>query len=1009
MSHSVYNMQWQHAMELLSALINEENPPPHLDERRKPIASPPVSLYSAFVHSAVLYIRYLSVFRALEDVYDAIIHPQKRKDVRLTLELVMARVMELRRHLLLYSSSQPQALSTPDHVHLEPFLQSMRLPPSALEVPIPRYFTERPEAEEERKRREIVDKLCEENAVMWGTAGQEVGLVSEEMSAQLGLMNRLTREQAIKIIQKNERGRQGAMRARLMKELKEDDARRRLREQGRAPTRDDAAVLIQKTWRGYYARKRAGDEEVEELIFLGLKPSASALSQQTLLSSGPQPPAIPAAALSAAAAAASATSSALPKYEPLVKEQQIRMQRKTRQLDAQLSFSDGLRTLEADIEAEEGEDMKERLWNERYDWWIAEKERTGKYPLDLTDFYAQRYPDSEEAKRADLTAGKKTGAGKAAKKDGKADAKQPAAAKAAKVDKAKDGKGPAGAAAADPNALLLGPSPLVEQLSACVRSYAAVWLGRDESTNPDQQFDVAMAKEALRPLVQKRVQRSVDDRLALYFVNIREKVAEQSAAPGKKGKAKTAKAKQTAKEDTAGSVAASPKAEESKEQISQPQPPSDGAAAASEDGGTARDSAKGKDGGAKGAKAKKCCEGDRLCANLGLQDMTALLIKMNILQALRTATLTLPVSSASPPPATSLRLAALQGDINLVGGVAASALPPVPSPASSAASPPSAAAGGPAYPPHIPPSFQQLRAFFTEQCILPLGSAFVHSTQAAPLRSLLLYGPAGSGKTLVAKSIAHESGSVWFDLSARNVEKKLGTKAEVAKLVHLIFTVARELQPSVLYMDEVDRVFGSAKSKKSAGELSKLRALVLQHAATLERSDRVLIVGCCRNPHSDRVEVKELLDLFGPAAGGKVVLMPLPDYSARRKLWAYFIQQTGLSLTALERGRSFDLDALALTSEGYSAGCIQQAVLSTLPQRRVAKLLELDRGLDSSELITALSQTSYTYKAEYQSNVAWLEQVTGVRDRRKIREAAEQKDRAAQDEDVKAAKPAKKK
>lgn len=1023
MSHSVYNLQWQRAMEQLSHLINEENPPPKFDDKKKPIpvsaiarthrqrrrasddppihttSSPipdlfslcraqaaPITFYEAYVHSASLYLKYLTVFRQLEDSYDQIIHPQKRKDIRLTLELVMARVCQLRHDLLLYSASQPSAFTTPGHCHLEPFLAPLHLSPADLEVPIPRYFTERSDDAEERKKREIVERLCEENAVMWGTAGLEVGLVSEEMTQQLSMMNRLTKEQAIRIIQKNERGRQGAMRARLMKELREEDARKRQREAGQAMTRDSAATLIQKTWRGYWARKRTREEELEELIFLGMKPSPNTTSQQTILTTSQQPVNHPSTNTH------STSSSALPKYDPLVKEYQIRQQRKTRQLDAALAFSDALRTLETELEAVEGDEMKERLWNERYDWWVAEKEKTGQYPLDLTRFYTERYPNSEEAKAAEAAEGKKKGKAKGstpAKAEAKEDKGKAKDAKG-KDDKAKDGKkAPPLEGAVDPNELIVGPSVLVAELSACVRSYAATWLGKDESGNPDQSFDAEMAKAELRPQVERRIQRAVDERLALYFENIREKVAENapSAKKGKAGKGKTKEKKEAGKDEG--------KVEESKEQLSERPASSESSSQAQQS--TSRDD-KGKDGGKAKAAAKKCCEGDKLCSHLTLHDMIALLIKMNILQALPTAALTLPVSAAAPPPATSLRLAALQGDVNLVAGqqAAAALAAASSSSSSSASSPASLSTSTPLY---LEPSFQQLRSFFTERFILPLGSAFVHSTQPSPSHSLLLYGPSGSGKTMVARAIAHESGSVYFDLSARNVEKKLGTKAEIAKLVHLVFTVARELQPAVMVVDEVDRVFGSAKSKKSAGELVKLRALLVQHAQALERNDRVLLIGCCRVPYSERVDVKELLDLFGPP--NHTVLMPLPDFLTRRKLWAYFIQQTGLTLTQLEKNPRFDLTTLALCSEGYTAGAIQQAALSTLPSRRVAKLLEVDRGVDSTELIAALSQTSYVYKGEYERNVAWFEQVSGVKERRKMKELADAKERGAQEEEIK--------
>ena len=273
MSHSVYDREWQHAMERLSGLINEDNPAPRFDDKKKPIAEQPTTFYAAFVHSASLYLKYLATFRSLEECYDGIIQPQKRRDIRLTLELVMARLCQLRADLLLFSSSQPAALATPDHCHLNHFLAAQGMTAAELEVPVPRYFGERSEDDDERKKRELVERLCEENAVMWGTAGHEVGLVSDDVQAALAVMNRLTKEQAIKLIQKNERGRQGAMRAKLMKELREEDARKRRKDAGQTTTRDEAAVLIQKTWRGYMARKRTRQSEWEELVFIGMKPA----------------------------------------------------------------------------------------------------------------------------------------------------------------------------------------------------------------------------------------------------------------------------------------------------------------------------------------------------------------------------------------------------------------------------------------------------------------------------------------------------------------------------------------------------------------------------------------------------------------------------------------------------------------------------------------------------------------------------------------------------------------
>ncbi len=51
---------------------------------------------SAFQHLAVLYIRYIGIFRKLEDAYDQIIHPQKRRLLKRVLEAIMTRLIEVK-------------------------------------------------------------------------------------------------------------------------------------------------------------------------------------------------------------------------------------------------------------------------------------------------------------------------------------------------------------------------------------------------------------------------------------------------------------------------------------------------------------------------------------------------------------------------------------------------------------------------------------------------------------------------------------------------------------------------------------------------------------------------------------------------------------------------------------------------------------------------------------------------------------------------------------------------
>ena len=72
MSHLFFNSQWQQAMEELAEQIEIENPPKQFDEKGKPLPDPEIKWDDAFnfYHLAALYIRYIQIFRKLEDCYD---------------------------------------------------------------------------------------------------------------------------------------------------------------------------------------------------------------------------------------------------------------------------------------------------------------------------------------------------------------------------------------------------------------------------------------------------------------------------------------------------------------------------------------------------------------------------------------------------------------------------------------------------------------------------------------------------------------------------------------------------------------------------------------------------------------------------------------------------------------------------------------------------------------------------------------------------------------------------
>uniref|UniRef100_A0A673G419 Spastin n=1 Tax=Sinocyclocheilus rhinocerous TaxID=307959 RepID=A0A673G419_9TELE len=190
-----------------------------------------------------------------------------------------------------------------------------------------------------------------------------------------------------------------------------------------------------------------------------------------------------------------------------------------------------------------------------------------------------------------------------------------------------------------------------------------------------------------------------------------------------------------------------------------------------------------------------------------------------------------------------------------------------------------------------------------EIVILPALRPELFTGLRAPARGLLLFGPPGNGKTMLAKAVAMESNATFFNISAASLTSKYVGEGE--KLVRALFAVARELQPSIIFIDEIDSLLCERREgEHDASRRLKTEFLIEFDGVQSGGDERVLVMGATNRPQE--------LDEAVLRRFAKRIYVALPTEETRLKLLKNLLSKHRNTLSQKE------LSQLARMTEGYS-------------------------------------------------------------------------------------------
>ncbi len=180
-----------------------------------------------------------------------------------------------------------------------------------------------------------------------------------------------------------------------------------------------------------------------------------------------------------------------------------------------------------------------------------------------------------------------------------------------------------------------------------------------------------------------------------------------------------------------------------------------------------------------------------------------------------------------------------------------------------------------------------------------------------PPKGILLYGPPGCGKTLLAKAVATESGANFIAVKGPEILSKWVGESE--KAIREIFRRARQVAPAVVFFDEIDSIAPARGFRHDSGVTDRIVNQLLAEMDGIQTLKNVVVIGA-----TNRADIIDPA-LLRPGRFDRIIYVPPPDKKSRLEILKVHTRKVPLA-------EDVDLEKLATLTEGYSGADLEALV-----------------------------------------------------------------------------------